>query len=174
MKKALVSSGVVVLGLRINMYDDPATHVRDPSVTRENDAGKVENCMDLHSVTCLGYVRIAGADYFVLKETMGAEYLGFKDTGLCLLATAGFELAEIVVVTDPERGAARAAGAEAKAKAEVEVEVEVEAEAGLAAAPAAAAAASKSRVMDLTGDDSDDTDDLLPLAERLARRSRRP
>ena len=83
--------GVVVAGLRINMFDDEETHVRSKSVKREllnkhgEGSGKWSNSMIDHSVCIVGYVTVAGHGYFVTKDTQDPSELGYEQSGCSLL-----------------------------------------------------------------------------------------
>jgi len=84
---------VAVLGLQISMFDDPRTHVRHRGVKREGHTAMID-----HSVVCLGWVRVAGEEYFLLWDTQDTADLGYKDTGLSLLPASSLDFHEIVVL----------------------------------------------------------------------------
>ena len=86
--KSALSKGVVVAGLRINIFDDDETHVRSKDVKREfldrrgNWSGKWGNFMEFHSVCFVGYCEVAGRGYIITKDTQDPNDFGYRGCAL--------------------------------------------------------------------------------------------
>ena len=83
--------GIVVAGMRVNMFDDDDTHVRSRDVKREfldrhrQPSGKWGNSMIDHSVCVVGYCEVGGRGYVIMKDTQAPELFGHPDVHGCAL-----------------------------------------------------------------------------------------
>ena len=89
--RAELQRGIVVAGMRVNMFDDDDTHVRSRNVQREfldrqrQPSGKWGNSMIDHSVSVVGYCEVGGSGYLIMKDTQDPELFGHPTVHGCAL-----------------------------------------------------------------------------------------